>query len=101
MNRCSRKKFIRNISKYAKEDLEEPHEEPLNVFLNLINQCLKRDEGWKEFYEKKMNENFSKDLNRLERLQKYSSTWLIAFSFEEHLYFLLYGVFFDSISLLA
>ncbi|MBE9082853.1 DEAD/DEAH box helicase family protein [Tolypothrix sp. LEGE 11397] len=51
------------IGQFAKEELEEPGKEPLDVFSDLINQCLKRDEGWKEFYKEKMDEGFSSEEN--------------------------------------
>ncbi|MEM7554759.1 MAG: DEAD/DEAH box helicase family protein [Cyanobacteria bacterium P01_A01_bin.84] len=46
----------KEVAEYAKEDLEEG-KTPLNVVNHLINQCLKRDEGWKEFYKEKMDED--------------------------------------------
>jgi replicative superfamily II helicase len=44
------------IGKFAEEELEEKRQQPLDVVMDLINQCLKRDEGWKEFYKEKMDE---------------------------------------------
>lgn len=41
------------IAKYAKDELEK--EKPLDALIKLINQCLTRDEGWKEFYVENMN----------------------------------------------
>ncbi|MEB3216016.1 MAG: DEAD/DEAH box helicase family protein [Nostocales cyanobacterium 94392] len=52
----------KDVADYAKEDLEEG-KAPLNVVINLINQCLKRDEGWKEFYKEKMDEDISNESN--------------------------------------
>lgn len=51
------------VGKFAKEELEEQGKEPLDVVTNLINQCLKRDEGWKEFYKEKMDADFSNESN--------------------------------------
>lgn len=42
------------IAKMASEEVEST-EEPFEVVKSLINQCLKRDEGWKEFYKEEMN----------------------------------------------
>lgn len=41
------------IAKYVKDELGK--ERPFNALINLINQCLSRDEGWKEFYIENMN----------------------------------------------
>ena len=41
------------VAKYAKDELEKG--EPFDVLIKLINQCLLRDEGWKEFYAENMN----------------------------------------------
>ena len=34
---------------------KEEHEAPIKKLTSLINQCLKRDEGWKEFYKSEMD----------------------------------------------
>lgn len=44
-----------DVSNMAKEDIDES-KGPLKTFTNLLNQLLRRDEGWKEFYVEKMNE---------------------------------------------
>ncbi len=33
----------------------EAKDDPIEVVISLINQCLQRDEGWKEFYREEMN----------------------------------------------
>lgn len=42
------------IAKMASEEVGAK-EEPFEVVRSLINQCLQRDEGWKEFYKEEMN----------------------------------------------
>ena len=42
------------IADMAKEECEES-EIPVKVVISLINQMLKRDEGWKEYYSSEMN----------------------------------------------
>jgi replicative superfamily II helicase len=42
------------VSEIAKEDVSTTN--PLQIFTGLVNQLLRRDEGWKEFYIEKMNE---------------------------------------------
>lgn len=39
------------MAEWAKEE----HEAPIKKLTSLINQCLKRDEGWKEFYKSEMD----------------------------------------------
>lgn len=41
------------IADLAQEDLKK--EAPFVVLMSLVNQSLKRDEGWKEFYKEEMN----------------------------------------------
>lgn len=41
------------MAEWAKEEKEDVQ---LTDFISLINQCLKRDEGWKALYESQMNE---------------------------------------------
>lgn len=43
------------VAGYAKEDISEGSE-PTSALRDVINKCLKRDEGWKEFYKEKMDE---------------------------------------------
>ena len=43
------------VAKMAKEDIRED-DQPMKQILSLINQILKRDEGWKEYYTSEMNE---------------------------------------------
>ena len=50
------------VANFAKEELEEG-KDPLDVLNNLINQSLKRDEGWKDFYREKMDENIHRESN--------------------------------------
>ena len=37
------------------DDARAEGDEPMAALGNLINQCLRRDEGWKEFYSERMN----------------------------------------------
>lgn len=48
------------IAEMAKEDLKSD-ESAFKVLASLINQSLKRDEGWKEFYNEEMNKLSSED----------------------------------------
>ncbi|HCQ89408.1 MAG TPA: DEAD/DEAH box helicase [Clostridium sp.] len=43
------------IAEMAKEDLKED-EEPMKVIKDLVNQSLRRDEGWKNYYLEEMND---------------------------------------------
>ena len=43
------------VAKMAKEDIRED-DQPIKQIISLINQILKRDEGWKEYYTSEMNE---------------------------------------------
>lgn len=43
------------VAKMAKEDIRED-DQPMKQIGSLINQILKRDEGWKEYYTSEMNE---------------------------------------------
>lgn len=43
-----------DVTKYAIEEAES--DDGLKTMVGIINQCLKRDDGWKEFYTEKMNE---------------------------------------------
>ena len=43
------------VAKMAKEEISE-EDEPMKQIISLINQILKRDEGWKEYYTNEMNE---------------------------------------------
>jgi replicative superfamily II helicase len=42
------------IAEMAKEDIDKGLE-PIAALVSLINQCLRRDQGWKEFYVERMN----------------------------------------------
>jgi replicative superfamily II helicase len=41
------------IAEFAKEEIAGG-KQPVDVLINLINQCLKRDAGWKSFYDQQM-----------------------------------------------
>ena len=43
------------VAKMAKEDIRED-DQPMKQIVSLIDQILKRDEGWKEYYTSEMNE---------------------------------------------
>lgn len=43
------------VAKMAKEDIRED-DQPMKQIVSLINQILKKDEGWKEYYTSEMNE---------------------------------------------
>lgn len=43
------------IAEMAAEEIKEG-KQPLNALLGLINQCLRRDDGWKAFYNEQMEE---------------------------------------------
>jgi len=43
-----------NIAEIAREDIDADVK-PLQVLINLCNQCLKRDSGWKAFYTEQMD----------------------------------------------
>lgn len=43
------------IAEYAKEEIKDG-KDPEQAFIDLLNQLLSRDEGWKEFYSEKMDE---------------------------------------------
>lgn len=43
------------IAEFAKEDIKQG-KEPVRALIELLNQSLTRDEGWKEFYTERMNE---------------------------------------------
>ena len=47
------------VSEMAKEEDLKIENDYAKVILELINQCLKRDDGWKEFYKEKMDENIN------------------------------------------
>lgn len=42
------------VAKMAKEEISE-EDQPMKQIVSLINQILKRDEGWKEYYTGEMN----------------------------------------------
>lgn len=44
------------LAEFAKEE-EQSDSDPQNILATLIKQSLLRDEGWKEFYKQKMDEN--------------------------------------------
>ncbi|MGO2242255.1 MAG: DEAD/DEAH box helicase family protein [Halomonas sp.] len=44
-----------SIVEYGKEDVSSGAE-PIDVVVDLVNQCLNRNEDWKEFYKQKMDE---------------------------------------------
>lgn len=44
------------ISYFSKEELKI-NESPITTIFKLIEQCLNRDEGWKEFYKERMDNN--------------------------------------------
>lgn len=44
----------RDIASFAYEEIEDG-KPPMDAFRGLVNQCLMRDEGWKEFYAERMN----------------------------------------------
>ncbi len=44
----------RNIAELAREEIVGGRS-PMEAFLGLVDQCLKRDEGWKEYYTERMN----------------------------------------------
>lgn len=44
-----------DVSEYAKEDIKGG-KNPMIAFRELVQQCLKRDQGWKDFYVEKMNQ---------------------------------------------
>jgi hypothetical protein len=43
------------ITEYAKKEVASGVT-PQKAFAMLVNQCLKRDAGWKEFYTERMNQ---------------------------------------------
>lgn len=47
------------VSEMAKEEDLKIDNDYTKVMLELINQCLKRDDGWKEFYKEKMDANIN------------------------------------------
>lgn len=47
------------VSEMAKEEDLKIDNDYTKVILELINQCLKRDDGWKEFYKEKMDANIN------------------------------------------
>lgn len=49
------------VSKMAKEEDLRSNNDYTKVILDLINQCLKRDDGWKEFYREKMDASISEN----------------------------------------
>jgi replicative superfamily II helicase len=44
-----------SITDFAKDEIEKG-EQPMNAVISLVNQCLKRDVGWKEYYVERMNQ---------------------------------------------
>lgn len=50
------------IAGYATEEMASGVA-PLQVLINLINQCLHRDEGWKDFYAEHMNAISGSEIN--------------------------------------
>lgn len=57
------------VTKFAVEDADS--EDALKVLIETMNQCLKRDENWKDFYKQEMDETKpkSKNLEILEILE--------------------------------
>jgi replicative superfamily II helicase len=49
------------VSEMAKEEDLKIDNDYIKVILELINQCLKRDDGWKEFYKEKMDATTNQD----------------------------------------
>lgn len=61
------------ISEFAKEDLSSGSPDtPLIVFQKLLNQLLRRDTGWKKFYEEQMD-NTSNENNLLSIVDRLSA----------------------------
>ncbi|KRN68747.1 hypothetical protein IV70_GL000943 [Carnobacterium maltaromaticum DSM 20342] len=56
---------------FAKEDIEKG-KAPYTVFSSLINQLLKRDEGWKLFYKERMDDQSENiiDISAVEKLEE-------------------------------
>lgn len=53
------------VAKMAKEEISE-EDQPMKPIISLINQILKRDEGWKEYYTNEMNDLVQENVeNRL------------------------------------
>lgn len=50
-----------NVTNMMKEEAETT--DSMNVFVDTINKCLKRDEGWKAFYNEEMNDFMSKTID--------------------------------------
>lgn len=44
-----------DIANSAIEENKSELKEPYDIFFDIINQCLNRDEGWKEYYKTEMN----------------------------------------------
>ncbi len=44
------------VAQYAKEDVDGSNTQPVKSLANVMNQCLKRDAGWKDFYAEKMDQ---------------------------------------------
>ncbi|HEC67668.1 MAG TPA: DEAD/DEAH box helicase [Candidatus Desulfofervidus auxilii] len=74
------------VAELAKNDFKED-ESPFEVVRSLINQVLRRDEGWKQFYQERMNEistNGSKpEINHILYLEKKAQDVLIKGDLEE------------------
>lgn len=49
------------VSKMAKEEDLKEGNEYMKVIFDLITQCIKRDEGWKEFYKDRMEASINKE----------------------------------------
>ena len=44
------------VSEWAKQEVIEEEKNPRSAFINLVNQCLKRDDDWKTYYAEKMSD---------------------------------------------
>lgn len=51
---CKQVEIGLQVAEWSKEDSKD--EKADSVLIDLINQCLKRDEGWKEYYKNAMDE---------------------------------------------
>jgi replicative superfamily II helicase len=49
------------VSQMAKEEDLKEGNDYMKVIHELINQCIKRDEGWKEFYKERMDASINKE----------------------------------------
>lgn len=62
-----------DLARFSKEDKEE-NQSPIDLLKSVINQCLKRDEGWKNYYVEQMDTIHGGGITEVDEIVKHEKS---------------------------